>query len=249
MSMFVQNRFLRLAACGRLTLLAGVALLFLARPGMATHVPGTPNNYNVTVNEFSLCADSNCTSKTTIIGSASAFDLAGATPGASAGDYVPAGTSIPSGTYSHFLIKIGRSIGVVGRITNIFSGQDCITDTTTANQSGGAQADAQPLQSAGAGTPGTTTFTIPVISGTFGPALVSTSGGSLILTIQFAEPITVNDGEAMPSFGINFDITDAFSGIYMGDGTCDMLLGSPGITVKVGGQTLATVTITVPSPD
>ena len=249
--MFVQNRFLQLAAGGRLALLAAAALLYLAQPGMA-QVNGTPTNYNVTVNEFSLCADSNCASKASIISSASAFDLAGATPGASAGDYVPAGTTIPSGTYSHFLIKIGQSVGVVGRISNVTQGnapgvRDCITDNTTANLNGGVRANGQALQLTGGGTPGTTTFTIPAQNGNYGSVTATTAGGILTFIIPFAVPITVNDGEAMPAFEINFDITNAISGVQLTGTTCDMFLGAPVVKVVVNNQTLATLTLSAPS--
>lgn len=241
--MFIQNRFLRLAACGRLVLLAGAGLLFSAQSGQA-QVSGTPSTYNVMINEFSLCADSNCAAKTTIISSSGVFDLAGATPGAAAGDYVPAGTTVPSGTYSHFLISIAREIDVVGRITNVTNTpgpRDCITATASAN--GNAVIAGQVLQTTGAGTPGITTFTIPAINGTFSGSLVTTAGNDLTLIIPFTAPITVNSGEAMPSFGINFNITNAIQGIQTAATTCNMILGEPTITIVVGGSTLATLYI------
>ncbi|GBE43529.1 MAG TPA: hypothetical protein ENH05_06595 [Rhizobiales bacterium] len=245
--MYIQNRVLRAAALGRLVLFAGVALVLLARPGLA-QVHGTPEIYNVTVNEFSLCADSNCASKTTVISSSSAFNLADAAPGTPAGDYVPAGTTIPSGTYSHFLISIGQAIEVVGRITNVTQNaapgpMDCITATMAAAGTGGLMAENLTMQATGAGSPGTTTFTIPAQNGNKGGGVnMTTAGGVMAMIIPFAAPITVTDGEAMPAFEINFDVANAFGGFQTDATDCEIFLNELKITVEVGGVTLATLT-------
>ncbi|VAW11110.1 hypothetical protein MNBD_ALPHA09-1003 [hydrothermal vent metagenome] len=237
--MFVQNCFLRAAALGRLVLLAGVALVLLARPGLAQFW-GTPNTYNVTVNEFSLCADASCASKTTVISSSSVFNLAGAAPGAPAGDYVPAGTSIPNGTYSYFLISIGRAVGVVGRISNIADGFDCITMTTSGDVS-----VAGDRQSNDFGFLGTTTFTMPVLNGNLDEGVTaSTAGGNITLIVPLAPPITVNDGDTMPAFGINFNIDTALGGVSVFGG-CNMILGVPTIVIDVGGSTIVSFTLGV----
>lgn len=212
--------------------------------------------YLVQVENFSLCIDAACNSKVDIISSASSFEIARQTPNASAGNYVPPGTSVPFGTYSGFSITISQTLRLAGRVDGTAGGgEDCITPGGAANldqagNPGGTVAIASALVADGAGTPAATTFVIPALNGAVGPGTAVTAGGSITLNFPFGAPATLNEGEQMPPFQIRFNMpsagraVDAGGGsLDVGGGNCLFALGAPQMVVIVDGATLATVNL------
>lgn len=246
--MFLKCNSLRTYGLTLLTCLVLISLVGTNNQLFAQNSQGsaTPESFQVTLYEFSLCKDSTCQSKLVLVNSAQNFDLATVSAGQNAGTFGGGNITIDTGTYQYAYMIWGRSLGLRGRVpfTLNSNSRDCISVAGASLSEYGGSVGSIVTQNSG--TPGDATQYISAPDGQSNTGNITFLNDTQVSTlILLSSPITLNTSNPsqLPAMAVSFNVTDTLrvfidqnSSSDPDDWECEIGLEPPVITFQIGSQ-------------
>ncbi len=209
---------------------------------------GTPGLYDVTIFQFALCSDLNCSSRMVLAKGSESFDLAAVSSGGAAGDFGSGTVTVRPGVYTHVRMEVGRRIGTSGRVAFDIGGikRDCVTNSDGNLDDFGTPFGTLVERGQGAPSPSYEIITATDSNELKGDSfVVRFEGDRFTIVKELSSPITIVSAADLPATQLNFDVANKlFAQIHDHTGRFDdpdnwvCIIGTdaPGITVIVGDQ-------------
>ena len=206
----------------------------------------TPESFQVTLYEFSLCKTSSCLSKLVLVNSAQEFDIATVSSGQSAGTFGGGNVTIEAGTYQYAYLVWGRYLGLRGRVPFSLSGydRDCISVAGASMSDYGGSVGSILTQNSG--TPGSATQYITAgddQSGSSNITFMNNTQVSTLIALSNSVTLSTSDTTNLPAMTVSFNVTDTLRVFINENGSgnpddwgCEIGLEPPVITFQIGSQ-------------